>query len=239
MGLGPGFLNDKSLLGEHRELHGLFSIHVNNKKGYARHPETMRWTQALSGLYLRHELLVSEMQLRGFNHKSPLETGRLTRETACKDAVWPEIFIDSPGEQFSLLQDKYRDKPPGRIPLPGTTAELWASHKYSVMARDTERYRTIGPRVAKKELSFSDLSLSLVGILRLPPPSGRLINALEHMWGYVSDMSSLCRRDLGPEALLDEIRSQARVGEKDYLLRSTALGELGVWVRALKNKFTV
>lgn len=40
-GITPGYLNDKSLLDEHRELHGIASILVNNKKGYAKHPETM------------------------------------------------------------------------------------------------------------------------------------------------------------------------------------------------------
>ena len=55
---------------------------------------------------------------------------------------------------------------------------------------------------------------------------------------YVSDKSSFRRRDLGPEALLDEIRSRARAGKQDYLLRSTALGELGFWVRALGNNFS-
>ena len=29
--IDPGFLNDKSLLGEHRELHGLMSIHCEQK----------------------------------------------------------------------------------------------------------------------------------------------------------------------------------------------------------------
>ena len=38
--LSPGYLNRGSLLGEHRELHGLHSIIVNGKKGYANHPET-------------------------------------------------------------------------------------------------------------------------------------------------------------------------------------------------------
>jgi hypothetical protein len=39
--ISPGYLNDKSLLGEHRELHGIVSILVNNKNGYAKHRETM------------------------------------------------------------------------------------------------------------------------------------------------------------------------------------------------------
>jgi len=41
--INPGYLNRQSLLGEHRELHGIISIIVNKKKGYANHPETVRW----------------------------------------------------------------------------------------------------------------------------------------------------------------------------------------------------
>ena len=41
--INPGYLNRQSLLGEHRELHGIVSIIRDNKKGYSRHPETLRW----------------------------------------------------------------------------------------------------------------------------------------------------------------------------------------------------
>ena len=41
--VSPGYLNRQSLLGEHRELHGLVSILVHGKRGYSRHPETVRW----------------------------------------------------------------------------------------------------------------------------------------------------------------------------------------------------
>lgn len=232
--IDPGYLNDKSLLGEHREIHGLFSIHVNGKKGYARHPETVRWKEALTGLSLRHDLLVSEMTLRGFNHQSPLtrkDPGPDGLPAAAQGSmIWPEAFIDTPRAQFDLLRDKYRDKPPGRIPLPADLQTLWAGHKYSVMARDPERYRAIGPLVARKALAFDDLSLSLVEILRHPPSPGRLINALDHMWGYVSDKSPLNRKNLGPGELLAEIRFQAQDRDILYLLGSTALGELGAWI---------
>ena len=41
--INPGYLNRQSLLGEHRELHGIVSIILNIKKGYSKHPETIRW----------------------------------------------------------------------------------------------------------------------------------------------------------------------------------------------------
>ncbi|WP_319576332.1 pyrimidine dimer DNA glycosylase/endonuclease V [uncultured Desulfobacter sp.] len=64
--LHPGYLNRRSLLGEHRELHGMASIIVNGKKGYARHPETLRWMNFGWALNKRHQLLSAEMKLRGF-----------------------------------------------------------------------------------------------------------------------------------------------------------------------------
>jgi len=50
--INPGYLNRQNLLGEHRELHGIVSILVNRKKGYANHPETVmlaKWEQGFGG----------------------------------------------------------------------------------------------------------------------------------------------------------------------------------------------
>jgi hypothetical protein len=220
--IDPGFLNQNSLLGEHRELHGLISIHINNKKGYAKHPETLRWKNALTGLFIRHESLVTEMELRGFNHNSPLDA-------PAQKPGWPKRFIDTPYTQFSLLAEKYKTRPQGRIPLPKNRYQLWASHKYSVMARDPERYRSIGPEVAAGRISMEDLSLELVQILRQPPEAGRLTNALDHMWGYVAE-SRFSPRNLDQTALLREIQNRTTAENIRYLIQSTALGELGVWV---------
>jgi pyrimidine dimer DNA glycosylase len=59
--LSAGYLNRQSLLGEHRELHGIYSIVRENKTGYANHPETVRWVRTLSGLAMRHRQLAAEM----------------------------------------------------------------------------------------------------------------------------------------------------------------------------------
>lgn len=34
--VSPSFLNNNSLLGEHKELHGIFNIITKNKKGYSK-----------------------------------------------------------------------------------------------------------------------------------------------------------------------------------------------------------
>lgn len=70
--ISPNLLCDQHLLGEHRELHGLFNILTLGKKGYSKHPETLRWVGRTRALWLRHEALASEIEDRGFNHKSPL-----------------------------------------------------------------------------------------------------------------------------------------------------------------------
>lgn len=126
----PGYLNRQSLLGEHPEIHALVSILTAGKAGYARHPETRRWAEARCALSVRHDLVVSEMELRGYQHRSPVRARGLR--------VWPEAFLSTPGAQPTLLGQKYCHRAPGRIPLPCTLQQLWAQHKYSVLSRDPE-----------------------------------------------------------------------------------------------------
>ena len=64
---------------------------------------------------------------------------------------WPEVFVDPPVTQLSILAEKYKDKEQGRIPLPKNVQQLWAQHKYSVMARDAAEYKRIGRWVASRK----------------------------------------------------------------------------------------
>ena len=66
----PQKLCHSHLLGEHRELHAIWCIITNDKKGYSMHPETIRWKGKLRALYIRHQKLVKEMRKRGYEHKS-------------------------------------------------------------------------------------------------------------------------------------------------------------------------
>ena len=65
----PGYLNRQSLLGEHHELHGLVNVLTQNKKGYSKHPETLRWVGYGWALKQRHALLAAEMALRDYEDK--------------------------------------------------------------------------------------------------------------------------------------------------------------------------
>ena len=226
--LDPGYLNRQSLLGEHRELHGMVNVIVHGKKGYANHPETLRWAAYGWALAKRHAQLSAEMKLRGYNDRTPADL-------AANEGVWPEDFIDAPAEQFHILTQKYVDKAGGRIPFPLSTQELWAQHKYSVMARGYERYKEYGKRVAAlcKTEGFDVLAIELVTWLRTPPTEPGMRIALEHMWGYVNDASEISGGDFGAMGALEQlaaIRSAAMASNETYLLHSTALGELGAWL---------
>jgi len=227
--VNPGYLNRQSLLGEHRELHGIYIILKEHKKGYSKHPETLRWKGYGWALHQRHTIIREEMKLRGYKDQSPV------RSFSNQD-VWPEKYIDLPEDQFKLLESKYKDKESGRMPLPKTTQELWAQHKYSVLARDPETYKAIGKRVStlKQKKDFSDLSLELTEILRQPVKGNRLRNALEHMWGYVADYSLVKRETLDTFDSIDllaEVRAMTVQHKVPYLITSTAISELGAWIK--------
>jgi hypothetical protein len=98
--LAPERLCRNHLLGEHRELHGLWNVLTLGKKGYARHPETLRWKGRLKALFLRHEHLALELARRGYRHRTPLDR-RLATGRAVQDA-----FVDSPRRQLRLLRAK-------------------------------------------------------------------------------------------------------------------------------------
>ncbi len=90
------------MLGEHRELHGLWNILTKHegKGGYSRHPETLRWIGKQKALYNRHELLVKEFSRRGYKHHTPLDKCMATGSSSQK------VFIDTIQGQKTLLNQK-------------------------------------------------------------------------------------------------------------------------------------
>ncbi|OQX44048.1 MAG: hypothetical protein B0D86_06490, partial [Candidatus Sedimenticola endophacoides] len=84
--IDPGYLNRQSLLGEHRELHGIVSVIRHGKRGYARHPETLRWNRHGWALWMRHRQLACEMALRGYRERSPVPL-------RSNPNVWPGDYI--------------------------------------------------------------------------------------------------------------------------------------------------
>lgn len=88
------------LLGEHRELHAIWSILINDKKGYRQHPETKRWQGKLKALFSRHEKLVKEMTRRDYKHLSPLD------QKLAKGTKVQKDLIDSIKRQKQILRQK-------------------------------------------------------------------------------------------------------------------------------------
>lgn len=223
-----GYLNRQSLLGEHRELHGIVSIITNNKKGYSCHPETLRWVSFGWALRQRHQLLSSEMSLRGFVDRSPIET-------TSNEKIWPTSYIDEPYAQFQLITKKYIGKEQGRIPLPKNGQQLWSHHKYSVLARDVKAYKQIGKNVAllKSHDDYSSLAKTLTELLRISPTQGGIRNSLQHMWGYVSNNPPVSYEEFNSWSLVKlyaEIQQRVMKTHQPYLYTSTALSELKVWL---------
>lgn len=98
--VSPSILCRQHLLGEHREIHALWKVITDNKKGYSKHPETLRWYGKLHALYLRHQELVKEMNDRGYNHQSPLD-----KKYAIGDTL-QQIYVNTPEEQLQILKHK-------------------------------------------------------------------------------------------------------------------------------------
>jgi len=98
--LAPEKLCRNHLLGEHSELHALWTILTQGRKGFSNHPESRRWRGRLKALYARHEKLVEEMQARGYRHRSPLPVERATGESEQTE------FLDPPDEQVRILRSR-------------------------------------------------------------------------------------------------------------------------------------
>ena len=91
-------LCDRHLVGEHAEIHAVWSVIANSKAGYALHPEVTRWRGRLRALVARHDANVAEMTARGFKHASPLAASE-------GDATQTQL-VDSLDEQRRVLREK-------------------------------------------------------------------------------------------------------------------------------------
>ncbi len=217
----PGYLSDELIAAEHRELHRVAEL--LHKRETARQDNSLRyWAGFGWALHMRHKLLSGEMDLRGSGHNTPIVANEPPER-------WPALTTDS-GRQFEQLKSTCRS--PGRIPLPQNAQQLWSQHKYSLLARNQLLYRQIGPQLAAKEIAFAELAQLLTTELQQRPLSGGIRNAVQHMWGYVSDQpEKIPDIDHWPLAqMIKELQSRAFNSRAEYLIHSTALSELGSWL---------
>ena len=98
--ISPRRLCRAHLLGEHREIHAIWSIIVNGKRGYSSHPETARWRGSLRALYIRHGRVAEEMSRRGYRHLSLLDRARATGKAV------PPAKLQGVREQARRLRGK-------------------------------------------------------------------------------------------------------------------------------------
>lgn len=98
----PKHLCRKHLLGEHRELHGLWNILTKHRGrgGYSHHPETIRWRGKLKALYNRHQVLVKEMKQRGYIDRTPLN------KKMASGSARQGVYINTINEQKKILHGK-------------------------------------------------------------------------------------------------------------------------------------
>lgn len=227
----PGYLNRKSLLTEHTEIHKITEIIKNREKAKSKKSETLRWLRYGWALKIRHRVLSEELFLRGYQEESPVVT-------RTNEGLWPSFEENTPFQQIQELKRKRPDNQEGvgaRIPLPGSAQEIWSHHKYSVLARNVALYEKIGREVSgyKPGRNYAELANMLVEIMRTPPAITTLNNALQHMWGHVSDCKKPAANTLDTwsiKRLCKEIQLRALEMEDHFLLKSTALSELMIWV---------
>ena len=226
----PGYLSTRSLLGEHAEIHAVYSIISKKKSGYSMHPETQRWAGYLEFLVLRHDLIVKEMALRGFKHNSPCPS---VKRIDGKINYVP--YIDLPEAQFEILRKKYTQKNQrGRIPLPRTGSEFWSHHKYSVMSRGYQYYQDIQQFMKnRKDRSIGqehDLILMIQIYMEKQIFLKALNNVIEHLWGYFKNKANLHEKTyfFNLPNSIEKLNYLFRMAEKyqqNYLLHSTIFAD--------------
>ncbi len=235
----PGYLSRQNLLGQHAEIHALFSVITGRKKGYAAHPETRRWQDCPGRLRRIHDLTVLEMSLRGFNHASPCgERASLAPSSynAANQEKTPG-YVDAPAEQIAILGQKNREKGrSGRIPLPKNGFEYWAHHKYSVMARGYNYYKDIQAYLRPIEncplQEAGQLFEMIAAVMEKPVTWPALGNVVDHLWGYFKREASEAEREpylkRQPEdlpALVRYFYDLAVQYNRVYLLHSTIFAD--------------
>ncbi len=214
-----GFLDDEWLSAQMRLLVGLVTADEAVRR--ARVPPG--WQGYQDALALRLDQLIAEMRLRGL--ATPQGLPRTT-----ESIIWPAEGTRPLADQVAMLAERAREGHVGRIRLPRNDHELWACYKYSVLARNHQSYSRLGQQVAARAVPVDRLWRELVNATRVAPGPGGILNALQHMWGYVSRYA-LGLPDGGEmQPMLMEIQRLAAAHNVSYLLNSTALGELMVWL---------
>jgi len=228
----PGYLSNRSLLGEHVEIHALCSIITGGKNGYSRHPETKRWVENINQLVSRHNLVVKEMLLRDFKHNSPLQFSENIKENYRPDNL---SYVDLPVEQFAILYRKYSNNgQSGRIPLPKNGTEFWAHHKYSIMVRGYQYYKEVQKYIRDRHVypiqQENVLIDKIINYMKMEISEAELENVILHLWRYFKNKASQEEKrhffDLPNfTSRMDMLFSMVKKYQENYLLYSTIFAD--------------
>ncbi len=205
LSISPAYLSDKDLLSEYNNNDNLKAVQYTSNKVKA---------------------IQAEVNLRKrYSQKEVFTAEKLTIP-----------HLTSPYEELIFLQKRYENGNGGRIPIPKNPMLLWQQHKYSVMARSIKWYKEIGRKVSVKRDTpyFKELTTTLTSILEEEPKDTSILNVLQHMWGYISDLSEIKKsrvHELSLHELLLEIQKCVISSSQKYLLHQIALSELGIWIK--------
>ncbi|WP_404367669.1 hypothetical protein [Marinobacter sp.] len=218
--IDAGLLDDELLASQMRLLTGLAGA------GHPRDAQTAvpaGWQGHEDALALRLNQIQEEAALRKFAIPGRVP---VTEESV----IWPIPDLNGVRNQLATIRSRAEENNAGRIRLPRNDHELWATYKYSVLARNDRAYQSFGQRVAARAIPLDELWLSMISASRVAPLRGGVRNALQHMWGYVSRHSAMHPGTEDLVGLAAEIQNQAVAHQVSYLLNSTALGELRAWL---------
>lgn len=229
--LSPGYLNDTELLEQRDLIATLLTNKGERPKEMAA--QVLRWSHCLNALRCMAAWVGAECRLRALAESEAYASTLL----APINLVWPKIL--KPGSQLMALST-LEARVSGRIPVPQTTQGLWTQHKYSVAARSMEAYRVISVKVAagRGRDNFDWVAEEVIKQMQLRPAHEGLRDVLMQMWGYVAGSGAVNPRLFtNLPQLLAEIQQRAQLQSNHYLLSSTALSELSVWLESPNGGF--
>jgi hypothetical protein len=225
----PGYLGNQHIADEYCFLQTVLTGHSDRATRASAKQGLQQWPKYSWAAYHRYCWLEAELNFRGIVQQPP----QTKFEKIGNENLWPESSC-TPAQQFKVISEMRIHADTARLPIPKNAQQVWAQHKYSIMARNNNLYREMGQKVAglKTELEFADLLDELTYILRLQPSEGGLRNAAQHMWGHVSGNEKVDKDfvDWPLSRLLREIIFRVIDQEETYLLHSTALTELQTWL---------
>lgn len=114
---------------------------------------------------------------------------------------------------------------------------LWRISKYEVMAHSEKAYRNI--QRSFPTLSLIELQQLIEQALEIPPTTGSITNAYQHMWGYFKKkattdekektfylLSCLQQSEVNETVLWNWIATLSVKYEQDYLINSSLIARI-------------